>query len=382
MGGGRQADGEPDIAFIQLGQKFAAQLGSHRQAGDQEPQGSGQNGLTPPFRPGHDPAVKVLKFAHPGQMLFRQIVLLQVEGGQGRGQGEGQKNGPQNGKRQGVGHGGENLPFHPLEGKDGQESQNDDGLREENGMAHFHRGVLQGQHAPLQGAVGRPPFLLRRGQTHHQGLHQHHRPVDDDAEVHRPQGDKIGRHPLDVHHDESGEQGQGNDQGHHGSSKPGAQENDQNTDHQTSTHHQVFAHRVHRVINQLGPVIDGHQLHPRGQLVSQTIQFGLDPRHHGGGILALGHLHHPLNHVVPFIEGDDAGTGVGTDGHIGHIGNQHGLAVIHRHRDPANVVQAVEEANGAHHQGFVPPVDDAAPRVGIAVGQGLGKLINADPKFA
>ena len=100
----------------------------------------------------------------------------------------------------------------------------------------------------------------------HERFHQHDGAVDDDAEVHGTERDEVGRHPLQVHEGEGEEQGQRDDRSHHQGGPPFAQENHQHRYHQQGAGHQVFAHRVDGMANQVGALVDGFDADALGQL--------------------------------------------------------------------------------------------------------------------
>jgi hypothetical protein len=82
------------------------------------------------------------------------------------------------------------------------------------------------------------------------------------------------------------------------------------------------------------------------------------------------------------VEGDDAERGRAPLIHFGHVADAHRLAVAGHHHHVAHVVEAVEQAEGAHHQGFVAAAHQAAAAVGAGGGEGLGDLVEADGVFA
>jgi hypothetical protein len=78
------------------------------------------------------------------------------------------------------------------------------------------------------------------------------------------------------------------------------------------------------------------------------------------------------------VEGHDAAARAEAVLHLGHVGDAHRLAVAGHHHHVAHVVEALEQAEGAHHQGFVAAAQQAAAAVAAGGGEGLADLGEAD----
>ena len=83
-GGRRQADGQPDIAFVQLGQEFAAQQGRQQQRHGQHADSGRHDALAPRLRPQQQVTIALLQAVHPVAVLFRQVLVLHRITQQGR----------------------------------------------------------------------------------------------------------------------------------------------------------------------------------------------------------------------------------------------------------------------------------------------------------
>ena len=160
-------------------------------------------------------------------------------------------------------------------------------------------------------------------QPHQQRLHQHHRAVDDDAEIDRAQRDQIGRDAARLQHDERAQQRQRNHRRHDQRGAPVTQEDDQDRDHQQRADHQVLGHRVHGMADQVAAVVDDAQAHARRQARAELGDLRLDVRDDVGRVAALGHLDDAFDHAVLFVERDHARARAVADRHLADVRHQH-----------------------------------------------------------
>ncbi|MNG06820.1 hypothetical protein D3C84_900890 [compost metagenome] len=107
--------------------------------------------------------------------------------------------------------------------------------------------------------------LLGVGQATDRILDDHHRAIDDDAEVQRAEAHQVGADLVAEHAGEGEQHRQRND--HRGDQRGAdvAEEQEQNHDHQDRAFDQVLLHRGNGFIDQIGPVIDRHRTDPGRQ---------------------------------------------------------------------------------------------------------------------
>ncbi|MCY1412001.1 hypothetical protein D9M71_273970 [compost metagenome] len=107
--------------------------------------------------------------------------------------------------------------------------------------------------------------LLGVGQAADRILDDHHRAIDDDAEVQRAEAHQVGADLVAEHAGEGKQHRQRND--HRGDQRGAdvAEEQEQNHDHQDRAFDQVLLHRGNGFIDQIGAVIDRHRADPGRQ---------------------------------------------------------------------------------------------------------------------
>ncbi|MCY1185059.1 hypothetical protein D9M73_258070 [compost metagenome] len=108
-------------------------------------------------------------------------------------------------------------------------------------------------------------MLLGMGETADRILDDHHRAIDDDAEVQRAEAHQVGADLVAEHAGEGKQHRQWND--HRGDQRGAdvAEEQEQNHDHQDRAFDQVLLHRGNGFVDQIGPVIDRHRTDPGRQ---------------------------------------------------------------------------------------------------------------------
>ncbi len=121
--------------------------------------------------------------------------------------------------------------------------------------------------------------LLRVGQAADGVLDDHHRAVDDNAEVQRAEAHQVGADFVGEHAGEGEQHRQGNH--HRGDQRRPdiAQEQKQHRDHQQRPLKEVLLHRGNGFFDEVGTVVDRHRHHAFGQRavdVFELFRHGLD----------------------------------------------------------------------------------------------------------
>ncbi len=188
--------------------------------------------------------------------------------------------------------------------------------------------------------------------------------------------------PERVHQDEREEQRERYHHSHRQRSLPATQEDEQDRHHQHGAEREILGDRAHRVRDELGAVVVGHEPHPARQPGLEELDLALDVAHHLHRVAALDHLHDALHHLVLVVEHDDARARPRTDHHFAQIARHDRASVAGGDDHLGDVVQAAEDADAADHHRLVAAPQQAAARVGAVPGQGLGHLVDGDVVLA
>ena len=167
-------------------------------------------------------------------------------------------------------------------------------------------------------------LMLAVGQLTDDVLHDHHRSVDDQAEVHGSEAHQIARDPKSGHADHRAQERQRDRTRHNQRSAEIAQKQQEHHDHQHGPFRQIALHSRHGAIHQVGPVINHLHFDPPGQT---GLKLG-DPKAHAVGddsaVLAHEH-HHRTQHGFLSILRGRTGPGCCIDANLGQIANPQGL---------------------------------------------------------
>ena len=182
---------------------------------------------------------------------------------------------------------------------------------------------------------------LRMGQSAHAVLDDHHRPVDDDAEVQRPQTHQIGAH-LVVHHAREGEQHrQGNHRRRDDGRSDVAQEQEQDHDHQNRAFQQVLLDRADGFVHQNSTVVDGHRMDPLRQAAVDLHHLLVDGLRNRSAVLANQHEDRAQHHFAAVVCGC-AGAQFAPQPHVRHVAHPDWHAARAAEDDIANVLQRLD----------------------------------------
>ena len=169
-----------------------------------------------------------------------------------------------------VGHRREDFSFVTLHRENRQVGDHDDDHREDCRPTDFDNGLLDG-------ATARPMIvqLVGLAQTPENVFNDDHRAIDNDAEVHRPQGQQIGRNIDQRQPDEGAEHGQRNDRRHNARCAEIRKKQIEHQRHQKGPFEQVGKHGFQRFADQPGAVIKRDDLDARRQnAIVQGINLG------------------------------------------------------------------------------------------------------------
>ena len=174
------------------------------------------------------------------------------------------------------------------------------------------------------GAVG--PVL---GDVPVNGLHDDHRAIDNDSEIHGPDGKQVCRLSLYIKDRDCVEQGQRDDQGDDGGTRQVTKEDEEHSDDQADADEQVVEHVVRRDVDEVCALIEDGELHPPGQnlLVLDLCHLFGDRLGGRQGFLVFPHEHDAFDDVVLIAAADDALAGLVSDNDLGDLPDIDGRAV-------------------------------------------------------
>jgi len=179
------------------------------------------------------------------------------------------------------------------------------------------------------------------GQSAHAVLDDHHRPVDDDAEIQRPQAHQVGAH-LVMHHAGEGEQHrQGNHRRRDDGGTDVAQEQKQDHDHQDRAFQQVLLHRGDGLVHQHGAVVHRHRMHALGQAAVDLHHLLVHGLRHRAAVLADEHEHRAQHHFAAVVRGG-AGAQFAPHPNVGHVAHPDRHTARAAEDDIANVLQRLD----------------------------------------
>ena len=228
-----------------------------------------------------------------------------------------EEDGEQQGATQGEGirfrHRPEDLSLRAAHGEERNERTHHDKRGENQRALHFRRGAenpsLQ-REFPVVIGVEMPVDVLN---------HDHGR-IDDDPEVHRPNGEQVGRLAANIEDAESEQEGQRYVDGDDQSAAHVAEKHEQDTGNQKDSKEQVLADRLRCDPNELGPVVVALDLHTRGQQARRRVEvvdLGFNVAQGGQGLFVLAELNDALDGIIVVLKVRGSG-GIGFLPWTGH----------------------------------------------------------------
>ncbi|KAG1083322.1 hypothetical protein G6F40_014805 [Rhizopus arrhizus] len=169
-------------------------------------------------------------------------------------------------------------------------------------------------------------------------LHDHDRPVHDDAEVQRAQAHQVGADLVGDHAGEGEQHRQGNDHGRDQRRPDIAQKDEQDDDDQRRALQQVLLDGGDGLVDQVGAVVDGHRLHA----LRQRLVDGVQPRGHGlrdaAAVLSDQHEHR-AQHDFFAVVGGRARAQLLAFAHASDVAHPNGHAIAPVQHDVADCLQ-------------------------------------------
>ena len=194
---------------------------------------------------------------------------------------------------------------------------------------------------------------LLQCETNHQRFDHHDRTVNDDPEIDCAQRDQVCRNTPQVEHDERTEKRKGNYHGDNHGSAPVAEKYHQDTDDQTGPDQQILGHRVNRMIDQCGAVIDYLEARAARQFAVDRVDGETNVGNDRGRITALCHLDDAFDNGVSTVEGDNAGRLARARDDLRNVCHLHGTTVFCKNDGAADFIRGGEDALTAYDQRFV-----------------------------
>ena len=290
----RDARGElnlnPYRPFVQRGQEvFAHSDGEgHRATEDDDEQDDDRPRLVQEVA---DMAVVAVVEAFEPAVVVELARFMVGQIGEAGGKKQRGEEGANEGVAHGIGHGGEELTLHVLEGEEGEVGGDDDDGGEEDGACHLAGPLLHVGGGELQ--FGMPLAFLQYVLHHHDGA------VDQYAEVDGPQGEEVGGNTCELHQHKGHQQGDGYGDGHDQRPAEVAQENHQYDDDQQHADKQGMGDGLEGFAHKVGAVEERMDFHSGGKdFVVQLVNRGVDAVEHLRGIFTTKHLHDAFDGVV------------------------------------------------------------------------------------
>ncbi len=284
----------PEVPFLQLGHEFTAhQFHQQKREGERPTRGPEhgpptiqdcrQHARVPGGQPVH----------HAGRCRPRPGVLAQPRREH---RSEHQREQQRSGQREpvGEGHRRENLARHSAHREQREKRDEDHDGREEHGFGRFGRGIRDRVEDRL--------LVRPAGHAAVHVFHDHHRGIDQNAEVDGTDRDEVRRIPGHDHQAE-GEQHRHRDseRGNEGHAHV-AQEDQEQAGHQGEPEQHEVPHGAGGHVDQVGAVVDGVQLHARWESAAvEGRQVRAQQPQGGQGLLAALQQDDAFDHVAVAI---------------------------------------------------------------------------------
>ena len=272
------------VALVELRHELAAQVQADRDTDDHQRQGQKRGDPRPSDHGVERRGEDVLD--HPDEPdLFLAGLRAEDHRHQDRHQREREDHRAEQGEDHRQGHRPEQFALGPLQGQDRQVDDGDDQLAEHGGLADLDGGVADDvELGPGPSFVREPPDAV---------LDHDHARIHDHAEVDRAQAHQAGRDPGGEHHVGREQHRQRDCQGHNQAPSDVAQQKQKNHDHQRAAFDQVVQDGVERLVDQVGPVVEGLDGHAGRQAGLKLGDLVLDPADDLPAVLADEHHDDP-----------------------------------------------------------------------------------------
>jgi len=208
------------------------------------------------------------------------------------------------------------------------------------------------------------------GESAHAVLDDHHRTVNDDAEVQRAQAHEVGADPLVDHAGEGEQHGQRNDQRRDQCSAQISQEQKQNGNDENSPFNEVLLDRGNRLVDQGDAVVDRHRMDAGWQGPVDFLHALVYRLGHGSAVFPNEHEDR-AQHNLSTVVGGRARAQLGAKTHLGNVLDSNRDAIGLFHHDVADVGH-VPNLSRCPNQILLPlSFDVAGTQVDVVALQGL-----------
>ncbi|OQC39631.1 MAG: hypothetical protein BWX64_01605 [Acidobacteria bacterium ADurb.Bin051] len=319
-----------DRPLVELRDELRAEEGDERERGDEDRDRDHGRQPPPAERPVEQRHVEPLGEPEEPRLALRRLPHQQAREHRHQGERRHQRGREREDHRER--HRPEHLPLHPAQREDRQVDEDDDADRDD------HRaGDLVGRRADLLQVrdAGLPPPLVERADD---VLDHHHRAVDDEAEVDRPEAHQVARDPELAHRDERHEHRERDRRGDDEPAAQVAEEQEEHDDHQQAALGEVLRDGVDRPPDEVGAVVEGVDRHPFGEVLGDLGELALHPVDDDPRVLAHQHHDDADHRLAPPVAGHRP--------LAEHRRKLHGGDVADGHRGTRRVVGEDDRADG------------------------------------
>ena len=279
----------------------------------------------------------------------------------------------QHGKAHRGGQGLEHLAFHLLECEQGQEHDDDDQYREDDGPGHLANRLVDDGRARRPGRASLRQMPRDILGNHDRRIHDHPYGDGQPAEAH-----EVGGDALPAHEDEGHKRGKREGKGHDHRRPEVAQEHEEDNDDKDASLHERVPHRFDAGLNERGSVVERVDLDASRQALLDLRDGCLDAVHDDLRVLAGQHDGHAGDRFAFAVASQCALAGRVAHFDFGHVLQEDGGAVIGLEHDVLDVGNALDEAHRAHVRLFPGFDDEVTAGIGVVVSRGLDYILQRD----
>ena len=211
---------------------------------------------------------------------------------------------------------------------------------------------------------------LRMSQAAHAVLHDHHRPVDDDAEVQGAEAHQVGADLVADHAGEGEQHGQRNHRCRDQGRSDVAEEQEQHRDHQRRALDQVLLDGGNRLVDQNRAVVHRLRDHAGGQRPVDFVQALVHRLRHRAAVLAQQHEDGAQHHFAAVL-GGGTGAQLFANLYLGHIADAHRHPIGRADDDVGDVCYRRHLAWRANQILLAAPLDIAGADIAVVALQRL-----------
>ena len=213
------------------------------------------------------------------------------------------------------------------------------------------------------------------GDVTHAVLHHHDGTIDHEAKVDGPQAEQAGG-DAESQHSREGEQHRKRDRQGNDACRPQvAQEGKEHDNDQQAALEQVVPHGADDVFDQFGAVVNGLDLHIRGERGFDLLQAAFEVPGDFMTVLARQHETQAKNHLAPAVCRDGPSSNLVSDLHVGHVLHPNGHALLGRHHDVPDLLDVGGPADAVDQEHLAVLANVAAADVAVVSLDGLHDLV-------